>query len=63
MRTVLFNDESIIPSKIVCIGKNYTDHIEEMDSVVPDDMVVFMKPNSAISQTLRSFNRKSVNPF
>jgi len=61
MRTVLFNDESIIPSKIVCIGKNYTDHIEEMDSVVPDDMVVFMKPNSAISQTLRSFDSETIH--
>ncbi|MDB4491301.1 fumarylacetoacetate hydrolase family protein [Luminiphilus sp.] len=61
MRTVLFNDQPYSPNKIVCIGKNYTDHIEEMDAVVPDDMVVFMKPNSAISQTLRAFDGEPIH--
>ena len=54
MRTVLFNDQPYSPNKIVCIGKNYTDHIEEMDAVVPDDMVVFMKPATSIGQQLMS---------
>ena len=38
----------ILASKVVCIGKNYTDHIAEMGGVAPADPVIFMKPNTAI---------------
>ena len=44
--------EQITPSKIVCIGRNYVDHIKELANEMPDEMVVFIKPNSAISSTL-----------
>lgn len=40
--------------KIVCIGRNYVAHIHELGNEVPDDMVVFMKPASAISDNLYS---------
>ena len=52
MRSIQFENQSITPGKVVCIGKNYTAHIEEMNSAVPEQMVVFMKPNSAIGTTL-----------
>jgi 2-keto-4-pentenoate hydratase/2-oxohepta-3-ene-1,7-dioic acid hydratase in catechol pathway len=42
------------PSKIVCIGRNYVAHVRELANEIPDSMVVFNKPNSAISNTLRS---------
>ena len=45
---------SITPSKVVCIGRNYVDHIKELANEVPDEMVVFIKPNSAISSALFS---------
>ncbi len=54
MPTVIVNGQPITPSKIVCIGRNYAAHIEELGNEVPDDMVVFNKPNSAISLTLYS---------
>jgi len=54
MQTVTFCGNPIIPSKIVCVGRNYAAHIEELGNEIPDEMVVFNKPNSAISQTLRS---------
>ena len=54
MRSIQFENQSITPGKIVCIGKNYAAHIEEMNSAVPEQMVVFMKPNSAIGTTLRA---------
>ncbi|UAL44968.1 fumarylacetoacetate hydrolase family protein [Shewanella inventionis] len=47
-------DVLITPSKIVCIGRNYVDHIHELGNDVPDEMVVFLKPNSAITDTLHS---------
>jgi 2-keto-4-pentenoate hydratase/2-oxohepta-3-ene-1,7-dioic acid hydratase in catechol pathway len=38
------------PSKIVCVGLNYTDHAEETDSNIPDRPLLFLKtPNTAAS--------------
>ena len=34
--------------KIICIGRNYAKHIEELDNEKPKEPVVFMKPDSAI---------------
>lgn len=34
--------------KLICIGRNYTDHIEELANERPTDPVVFIKPDSAI---------------
>jgi 2-keto-4-pentenoate hydratase/2-oxohepta-3-ene-1,7-dioic acid hydratase in catechol pathway len=34
--------------KIICIGRNYTKHIEELQNERPDEPVVFMKPDSAV---------------
>jgi len=34
--------------KIICIGRNYVDHIEELKNERPVDPVVFIKPDSAV---------------
>jgi 2-keto-4-pentenoate hydratase/2-oxohepta-3-ene-1,7-dioic acid hydratase in catechol pathway len=34
--------------KIICIGRNYAKHIEELDNEKPAEPVIFMKPDSAI---------------
>ncbi len=34
--------------KIICIGRNYTAHIEELQNEKPADPVVFIKPDSAV---------------
>ncbi|WP_035647849.1 MULTISPECIES: fumarylacetoacetate hydrolase family protein [unclassified Flavobacterium] len=34
--------------KIICIGRNYTNHIAELKNERPDEPVVFMKPDSAV---------------
>lgn len=34
--------------KIICIGRNYTQHIEELQNERPDEPLVFMKPDSAV---------------
>lgn len=46
------SSQLVTPSKVVCIGRNYVDHIKELANDMPDEMVVFIKPNSAISSTL-----------
>ena len=34
--------------KIICIGRNYVDHIKELSNERPEEPVVFIKPDSAI---------------
>lgn len=34
--------------KIICIGRNYTNHIDELQNERPTEPVVFMKPDSAV---------------
>jgi len=34
--------------KIICVGRNYVEHIEELKNAVPKDPVLFMKPDTAI---------------
>lgn len=35
-------------SKVVCIGKNYADHAKEMGSEVPEEPIIFLKPNTSV---------------
>lgn len=37
--------------KIICVGKNYIDHIKEFDGKQPENIVLFMKPDTAIHNT------------
>jgi 2-keto-4-pentenoate hydratase/2-oxohepta-3-ene-1,7-dioic acid hydratase in catechol pathway len=53
MQTIRYNDTAITSSKVVCIGRNYVEHIHELNNEIPSSMVVFNKPNSAISDALR----------
>ncbi|MGY0391982.1 fumarylacetoacetate hydrolase family protein [Bizionia sp. KMM 8389] len=34
--------------KLICIGRNYTEHIKELENERPTDPVVFLKPDTAI---------------
>ncbi|WNY97669.1 fumarylacetoacetate hydrolase family protein [Sulfurospirillum sp. 'SP'] len=52
MRTVIVDGVRVAPSKVVCVGRNYVEHIKELNNEVPTSMVLFMKPNSAISSEL-----------
>ncbi|MEM6582032.1 MAG: fumarylacetoacetate hydrolase family protein [Pseudomonadota bacterium] len=54
MRSVNFAGQAITPSKILCVGRNYVAHISELGNDIPDDMVIFIKPNSAIGHTLNA---------
>jgi 2-keto-4-pentenoate hydratase/2-oxohepta-3-ene-1,7-dioic acid hydratase in catechol pathway len=54
MKTIRLENEQIAPSKIVCIGRNYLEHIRELGNETPDDMVIFNKPNSSLSPRLHA---------
>ncbi|MEH6586975.1 MAG: fumarylacetoacetate hydrolase family protein [Halioglobus sp.] len=54
MNKVRLDGAEVAPSKIICIGRNYVAHIAELGNEVPQQMVVFAKPNSAIGTSLRA---------
>lgn len=49
MNSIFINEQEIFPSKVVCIGRNYAEHIAELNNETPEEMVFFFKPNSSIS--------------
>lgn len=53
MQTVLLSGQKITPLKVVCIGRNYVEHIAELNNEVPTEPVIFVKPNSAISTEIK----------
>jgi len=38
----------VIPSKIIAVGLNYTDHAEELKMDLPQEPLIFLKPSTAI---------------
>ncbi len=54
MKSVNWNGSDIFPSKIVCVGRNFVDHIKELNNQISDEPVIFLKPNSAIASELHS---------
>ncbi|MGR5286057.1 fumarylacetoacetate hydrolase family protein [Vibrio maritimus] len=55
MKSVVVGEKTFYPSKILCVGRNYVEHIRELGNEVPENMVVFNKPNSSIATDLYSF--------
>ncbi|WP_369311242.1 fumarylacetoacetate hydrolase family protein [Providencia rettgeri] len=41
-------------NKVVCVGSNYAKHIKEMGSAVPEEPVIFIKPETALCDITQS---------
>ncbi len=41
--------------KIICVGLNYRQHARELNWIIPDEPVIFMKPDSAILKNNKPF--------
>ncbi|MYM60139.1 FAA hydrolase family protein [Vibrio sp. OCN044] len=61
MNSVKLGINPIQPTKILCIGRNYHDHIKELNNPVPDEMVVFNKPPSSIGSQLCSYHGETIH--
>jgi len=50
MSRILFaaSEKSFSVGKILCLGRNYAAHIQEMSAAVPESPIVFLKPSTAI---------------
>ncbi|MGR5220464.1 fumarylacetoacetate hydrolase family protein [Vibrio parahaemolyticus] len=55
MKAVVVGDKNYFPSKILCVGRNYVEHIHELGNEIPENMVVFNKPNSSIASELHAY--------
>ncbi|CAM3716697.1 MULTISPECIES: fumarylacetoacetate hydrolase family protein [Pseudoalteromonas] len=63
MNTVKVAGQRVIPNKIICIGRNYAAHIAELGNETPSEMLLFTKPNSAISEQLHSQHNQDILHF
>ncbi len=61
MNTVCVENKPVAPGKIVCVGRNYVKHIEELNNAIPDQMVVFHKSNSSISSQLQAVHEEPLH--
>lgn len=41
--------------KIICVGRNYAEHARELNNAVPDDPVIFLKPDSSLIRENQDF--------
>jgi 2-keto-4-pentenoate hydratase/2-oxohepta-3-ene-1,7-dioic acid hydratase in catechol pathway len=61
MNSILVNNKPVVPNKVICIGRNYVEHIAELGNEIPNEMVVFLKPNSAIAANLNAFHQEPLH--
>lgn len=52
LKPIFFDKNELTPSKVICVGRNYVEHIKELNNQVPTQPVIFLKPNSAISHAI-----------
>ena len=52
MTFINFSNKKTSSCKIVCVGRNYVEHIKELNNEVPSEPIYFIKPNSAISEEI-----------
>ncbi|WP_239394155.1 fumarylacetoacetate hydrolase family protein [Frankia sp. CiP3] len=38
----------VLPSKVLCVGKNYADHVREMGDTAPANPLLFLKPSTSV---------------
>lgn len=52
---IVFDKLPFLRMKIICVGRNYADHIAELNNARPDAPVIFMKPDTALLHPEESF--------
>jgi len=61
MNTIRMEGVDVAPAKIVCVGRNYAEHVEELKRKMPDQPVIFVKQNSSISNEVRVHPRDTIH--
>ncbi|RCW50545.1 MULTISPECIES: fumarylacetoacetate hydrolase family protein [unclassified Halanaerobium] len=53
MQSINYLNNEYQPSKIICVGRNYAEHIKELNNQNPEELVLFLKPNSSVSREVK----------
>ncbi|WP_086980995.1 fumarylacetoacetate hydrolase family protein [Vibrio aphrogenes] len=61
MSVILVDDKKVKPSKVVCVGRNYAEHVKELNNAMPDQMVVFNKPTTSITNKLHAYHQEPLH--
>lgn len=61
MKPIIFKQQQLYPAKIICVGRNYVEHIQELNNEMPEEPVLFIKPNSAIADVLYTDAESSIH--
>lgn len=61
MNSVVMDTKTFVPTKVLCVGRNYLDHIQELNNAVPEQMVVFNKPSTSVTSSLSSFHQEPLH--
>ncbi|NVD08526.1 fumarylacetoacetate hydrolase family protein [Vibrio sp. JPW-9-11-11] len=61
MYSVKVEERTIQPGKILCVGRNYLEHIHELNNAVPEQMVVFAKPATSITTRLHAYHQEPLH--
>jgi len=51
----------VVPTKIVCVGRNYREHAEELGNEVPAEPLLFMKPPSSLIASGQTIRRPKIS--
>ncbi len=47
----------VVPSKVVCVGRNYRDHAKELNHPIPSEPLIFLKPPSSLIGPMDAIRR------
>jgi 2-keto-4-pentenoate hydratase/2-oxohepta-3-ene-1,7-dioic acid hydratase in catechol pathway len=61
MKSIMLDSQTLQPTKVVCVGRNYVEHINELNNTIPDQMVLFHKTNSSITSHLSAFHEEPLH--
>jgi len=50
-----------VPTKIVCIGRNYAEHAKELGNEAPSEPIIFLKPPSALLAPFGTIIRPAIS--
>jgi 2-keto-4-pentenoate hydratase/2-oxohepta-3-ene-1,7-dioic acid hydratase in catechol pathway len=51
----------VVPTKIICVGRNYREHAEELGNEVPTEPLLFFKPPSSLLASGHSIRRPKIS--
>ncbi|EPR4992279.1 fumarylacetoacetate hydrolase family protein [Vibrio navarrensis] len=61
MHPIYLGNKKLQPSKVLCVGRNYVEHIKELDNALPEQMVLFHKPATSVTPYLSSFHQEPLH--